>query len=165
MEIYTGESKEKFHRFLANEAKKNSVHSNLYTALPLYTISEELFQNILERNHVAAEKQQMLLQELHRVKDHFLQTLRFNSVEDRIPVLSQEEYAEMPLTLSLSEMFTNMKSAVPTMSIWNIITRPWHLQNAVRITQFCRSMPAFSETFRFKSSTMNGLSFLKTKVR
>ena len=105
MEIYTGESKEKFHRFLANEAKKNSIHSNLYTALPLYTISEELFQNILERNHVAAEKQQMLLQELHRVKDHFLQTLRFSSVEDRIPVLSQEEYAEMPLTLSLSEMF------------------------------------------------------------
>ena len=47
----------------------------------------------------------MLLQELHRVKDHFLQTLRFSSVEDRIPVLSQEEYAEMPLTLSLSEMF------------------------------------------------------------
>ena len=105
MEIYTGESKEKFHRFLANEAKKNGVHSNLYTALPLYTISEELFQNILERNHVAAEKRQMLLQELHRVKDNFLQTLRFSSVEDRIPVLSQEEYAEMPLTLSLSEMF------------------------------------------------------------
>lgn len=105
MEIYTGESKEKFHRFLAGESKKDGAHSNLYTALPLYTISEELFQNILERNHIAAEKQQMLLQELHRVKDNFLQTLQSSSVEDRIPVLSQEEYAEMPLTLSLSETF------------------------------------------------------------
>ena len=105
MEIYTGESKEKFHRFLAGEAQKDGTHSNLYTALPLYTISEELFRNILERNHVPAEKQQMLLQELHRAKDNFLQTLRFSSVEDRIPALSREEYAEMPLTLSLSEAF------------------------------------------------------------
>ena len=105
MEIYTGESKEKFHRFLANEAKKNGVHSNLYTALPLYTISEELFQNILERNHIPTEKQQMLLQELRREKDNFLQTLQSGSVEDRIPALSREEYAEMPLALSLSEAF------------------------------------------------------------
>lgn len=45
MEIYTGESKEEFHRFLAGEAGKDGVSSNLYTALPLYTISEELFQN------------------------------------------------------------------------------------------------------------------------
>ena len=105
MEIYTGESKEKFHCFLAGKSKKNGIYSNLYTALPLYTISAELFQNILERNHVAAEKQQILLQELHRVKDNFLQTLQSGSVEDRIPVLSQEEYAEKSLTLSLSETF------------------------------------------------------------
>ena len=105
MEIYTGESKEEFHRFLAGEAGKDGVSSNLYTALPLYTISEELFQNILERNHIPAEKQQMLLQELRREKDNFLQTLQSGPVEDRIPALSREEYAEMPLTLSLSEAF------------------------------------------------------------
>lgn len=105
MEIYTGESKEEFHRFLAGEAGKDGVSSNLYTALPLYTISEELFQNILERNHIPAEKQQVLLQELHREKDNFLQTLQSGSVEDRIPALSREEYAEMPLALSLSEAF------------------------------------------------------------
>ena len=105
MEIYTGESKEEFHRFLAGEAGKDGVSSNLYTALPLYTISEELFQNILERNHIPVEKQQMLLQELRREKDNFLQTLQSGPVEDRIPALSREEYAEMPLTLSLSEAF------------------------------------------------------------
>ena len=105
MEIYTEESKEEFHRFLAGEAGKDGVSSNLYTALPLYTISEELFQNILERNHIPAEKQQMLLQELRREKDNFQQTLQSGSVEDRIPALSREEYAEMPLTLSLSEAF------------------------------------------------------------
>lgn len=105
MEIYTGESKEEFHRFLAGEAGKDGVSSNLYTALPLYTISEELFQNILERNHIPTEKQQMLLQELRREKDNFLQTLQSGSVEDRIPALSREEYAEMPLALSLSEAF------------------------------------------------------------
>lgn len=105
MEIYTGESKEEFHRFLAGEAGKDGASSNLYTALPLYTISEELFQNILERNHIPTEKQQMLLQELRREKDNFLQTLQSGSVEDRIPALSREEYAEMPLALSLSEAF------------------------------------------------------------
>lgn len=105
MEIYTEESKEEFHRFLAGEAGKDGVSSNLYTALPLYTISEELFQNILERNYIPTEKQQMLLQELRREKDNFLQTLQSGSVEDRIPALSREEYAEMPLTLSLSEAF------------------------------------------------------------
>ena len=105
MEIYTRESKKEFHRFLVGEAGKNGVSSNLYTALPLYTISEELFQNILERNHIPVEKQQMLLQELRREKDNFLQTLQSGPVEDRIPALSREEYAEMPLTLSLSEAF------------------------------------------------------------
>ena len=105
MEIYTEKSKDRFYDFLANEAQKEGKYSDLYASLPLYTISDELFQNILKRNHVAEEKQQMLLHDLHGIRDNFLQMLQSNSVEDRIPLLSQEEYVKTPLTLSLSETF------------------------------------------------------------
>ena len=99
MEIYTAESKEEFHRFLAGETKKSGKQFNLYTTLPFYTISKELFQKILNRNHIAVEKQQMLLQDLCRTRTIFLQMLLSSSVEDRTPVLSQEAYGEMPLLL------------------------------------------------------------------
>lgn len=105
MEIYTAESKEEFHRFLAGETKKSGKQFNLYTTLPFYTISKELLQKILNRNHIAAEKQQMLLQDLCRTRTIFLQMLLSSSVEDRIPVLSQEAYREMPLLLPHSEAF------------------------------------------------------------
>ena len=105
MEIYTAESKEEFHRFLAGETKKSGKQFNLYTTLPFYTISKELLQKILNRNHIAVEKQQMLLQDLCRTRTIFLKMLLSSSVEDRIPVLSQEAYREMPLLLPCSEAF------------------------------------------------------------
>lgn len=105
MDIYTEESREKFYRFLASESKKDGERCNLYATLPLYTISDELFMRILERNHVAGDKQRMLLHDLHTLRDDFMQTIQFSLIEDRIPVLSQDEYAGTPLKLSLSGAF------------------------------------------------------------
>ena len=105
MEIYTEESKEKFHNFLINETTENGDYRNFYTGLPLYTISDELFQKMLKRNNISTEKQNRLLCDLHRIREEFIQRIQSFSVEDRIPVISQEEYINTPLKLSLSELF------------------------------------------------------------
>ena len=47
----------------------------------------------------------MLLRDLCRIRTNFLHILQSGSVEDRIPVISQEEYKKMSLTMSLSEVF------------------------------------------------------------
>lgn len=105
MDIYTEDSREGFYSFVRSESVKSGERSNLYSTLPLYTISDELFISILKRNHISEDKQQVLLENLKIIKNNFVQSVQSGSVEDMIPVLSQKEYTDTPLTLSLSGTF------------------------------------------------------------
>ncbi len=105
MDIYTEDSRESFYSFVRSESVKSGERSNLYSTLPLYTISDKLFISILKRNHISEDKQQILLENLQIIKNNFVQSVQSGSVEDMIPVLSQKEYTDTPLTLSLSGTF------------------------------------------------------------
>lgn len=105
MDIYTEDSRDSFYSFVRSELVKSGERSNLYSTLPLYTISNELFISILKRNHISEDKQQILLDNLRIIKNNFVQSVQSGSVEDMIPVLSQKEYTDTPLTLSLSGTF------------------------------------------------------------
>lgn len=105
MDIFTGESKDKFYSFLSVESEKEGERCNLHSALPLYTISDELFIQILERSHVADCEKQVLTDYLRTIRNYFVKTVQYCLTEDIIPVLSREEYEDSPLTLSLSGAF------------------------------------------------------------
>ena len=101
MDIFTGESKDQFYSFLSVESEKEGEHCHLYSTLPLYTISDELFIRILERNHVADSEKKLL----HTTRKYFTKMVQCCLTEEMVPILSQEEYVDSPLTLSLSGAF------------------------------------------------------------
>lgn len=105
MDIYTEESKDKFYSFLSDESEKEGERCNLHSTLPLYTISDELFGKILERSHVADNEKKRLTDYLRTIRNYFIKTVQCCLTEDMVPVLSKEEYADSPLTLSLSGAF------------------------------------------------------------
>lgn len=105
MDIFTEESKDRFYSFLSVESEKEGEHCNLYSTLPLYTISDELFIRILERNHVADSDKKLLIEYLHTIRRYFIKAVQCCLIEDMLPILSQEEYADSPPTLSLSGAF------------------------------------------------------------
>lgn len=105
MDIYTEESSERFYSFLSEESEKEGERCNLHSTMPLYTISDELLDNILERCHIADNKRKQLTDYLHIIRNYFIKTVQCCLTEDMIPVLSQEEYENSPLTLSLSGAF------------------------------------------------------------
>lgn len=105
MDIYMEESREMLYSFLSDESEKEGERCNLHATLPLYTISDELFLQILERNHISDNQQHVLLEYLHTIRNYFMKTVQCCLTEDMVPVLSQEEYGDAPLTLSLSGAF------------------------------------------------------------
>lgn len=105
MDIYKEESKDKFYSFLSDESEKEGERCNLHSTLPLYTISDKLFGKILERCHVADSERKLLTDYLHTIRNYFIKTVQCCLTEDMVPVLSKEEYADSPLTLSLSGAF------------------------------------------------------------
>ncbi|MGN0583970.1 MAG: helix-turn-helix transcriptional regulator [Ruminococcus sp.] len=105
MEIYTEKSVDRLYSFLSDESEKEGERCNLHSSLPLYTISDELLGKILERSHVADNEKKLLTDYLRRIRKYFIKTVQCCLTEDMIPVLSQEEYGNSPLTLSLSGAF------------------------------------------------------------
>ncbi|MGN0612762.1 MAG: helix-turn-helix transcriptional regulator [Porcipelethomonas sp.] len=105
MDIYTEDYRDKFYSFLSDESEKEGERCNLRSALPLYTVSDELLIRILERNHVPSGEQQVLLDYLHTIRNYFTKTVQCCLTEDMVPVLSREEFEDSPLTLSLSGAF------------------------------------------------------------
>lgn len=105
MDIFTGDSKNKFYNFLSAESEKEGERCNIHSTLPLYTISDELFGGILERNHVADNEKELLTDYLHTIRNYFIKTVHCCMTDDMVPILSQEEYADSPLALSLSGAF------------------------------------------------------------
>lgn len=73
--------------------------------MPLYTISDELFIRILERNHVADSDKKLLIEYLHTIRKYFIKAVQCCLIEDMVPILTQKKYADSPLTLSLSGAF------------------------------------------------------------
>ena len=105
MNIFTEESKNSFYDFFEQESKKCGEYCNLYSSLPLYTISDELFINMLEKNNISKDIQKNLLNDLHIIKSNFIKEIELGSVHDIIPVFSEIEYKKLPLTLFLSDTF------------------------------------------------------------
>ncbi|MBR2282900.1 MAG: helix-turn-helix transcriptional regulator [Ruminococcus sp.] len=105
MDIYDVTKKEAFFAFVSSESKAHSERHTMYTSLPLYTISDKLFLDILRRNGVPKSSLKQFLEYLHFEKREFLGTIQSCKVTDIIPRLTAEDIAEAPPVLSLSGGF------------------------------------------------------------
>ena len=104
MDIYRSDRKEELARQL-RELWQEGDRRVVNCSLPLYTMDEPLLERILEHNAVNdADKEQ-----IRRYRADYLAATEKLLIENKItivvPKLSEEQFAQMPLNLALSELF------------------------------------------------------------
>ncbi len=87
------------------ESKVEGARRSMLSALPLYTLSGDLLDHILQRNCVS-EADAAVIREYHALLQKQIGTILSHSpVCDDIPVLTADAFAERPMALSISCVF------------------------------------------------------------
>ena len=105
MDIYRSESENQYRSFLQMDAETPGSRRSILSALPLYTISEELLERILERNGLPEEDRAKIRGYAAQQRDRMEELLKRDTVIDELPLMTPEEFAEHPMLLPLSDIF------------------------------------------------------------
>lgn len=105
MDIYRADKAENFRLQLISDSRIKGARRNILPSPPIYTVSRELLERILAHNDVDSDTAKKIIDFAGSQHDLFLSVLSHSSITDEIPVISEEELKNYPITLSLSEMF------------------------------------------------------------
>ena len=105
MDIYGQNRKTAFDRFLEADKHEAGARRTILSSLPIYTLSDDLAQRILRRNHISDQEQLMILNHIHAEQRRIEQILEHSALSDLLPVVSEREYSRYPMGLSLAGMF------------------------------------------------------------
>lgn len=92
-------------RFLDGYNHIPGVRKELLSTPPIYTISDELLDRILERNRIAKSDRAIIRSYIKQERDRFRRIAEISRIEDHIPNVSREDYDTNPVFLSLSGLF------------------------------------------------------------
>ena len=103
MKIYKKDSENAYNTFLQVDSKTEGCRRKILSALPLYTATDELIDKILRKNNILNEE---------KIKEYVInqrkmidEILKHDTITEEIPILTEEEFKQFPMTLSLSGMF------------------------------------------------------------
>ena len=103
MKIYKKDSENAYNTFLQVDSKTEGCRRTILSALPLYTATDELIDKILRKNNILNEE---------KIKEYVInqrkmidEILKHDTITEEIPILTEEEFKQFPMTLSLSGMF------------------------------------------------------------
>lgn len=105
MKIYREASMTEFQEFLQKDATNQGKRHSILSALPIYTLSDELLSQILTHNHIEDNDMIRIKNYTKQQKAIFSQILQNNTILDTVPNLTKEEFEAHPMLLSLSGMF------------------------------------------------------------
>lgn len=105
MEIYRAETENLFQAFLVSDAEERGNRHNILSSPPIYTMSEELLQKILTRNQLPQATADKILRFAEQQRALAEATLQNNSVLDELNTLTEEEFQQHPVPLSLAGTF------------------------------------------------------------
>ncbi len=105
MEIYRSDKENELNTFLRADAAKTGNRRSILSTLPLYTIDPTLLIKILKRNAVPEKEQRRISEYAKLQRERVLSILQTETLEDEIPIVSAEEFAERPQVLALSGLF------------------------------------------------------------
>lgn len=105
MEIYREEQSAALNAFLAADAEIPQKRRNTLSSLPIYTIGQSTLEEMLKAHGVSPETVPGILKYAASQRAITEEMLKISTVEDEIPALSEAEFSENPMTLSLSGMF------------------------------------------------------------
>lgn len=105
MNIFREYSKQSFHDYETMEANEIGNRHNIWSSLPIYTISDTLLDKILNRADISAEQKQELVDYATEKKKQTLKILEKNEIFDEVPTFSKEEFEAHPAHVCLSGAF------------------------------------------------------------
>lgn len=105
MEIYRSEQKNELNAFLITDTKTPGSRRSILSTLPLYTISNELLDQILTRNNIDSARKEEIRKHAKKQKERIKSILATDTIEAEIPAFTPENFAEDPPVLELSGIF------------------------------------------------------------
>ena len=105
MDIYRSEREAELNTFLISDIRKSGKRRGIRSTLPLYTISEELLEQILTRHGMDSGQKQQIRKHVKAQKERIVSILESETLEDEVPALTPEEFSKNPPVLDLSGIF------------------------------------------------------------
>ena len=109
MEIFTEETNQKFNDFLNNTVMESGPRHNILSAPPLYTLTNELLEEILSHSDIDSDTRQQIADYIDINKENTYKVLEKNTVLDEIIDLSEEEFNSYPVALPLAGLFIDKR--------------------------------------------------------
>lgn len=105
MEIYRSEQKNELNAFLITDTKTPGSRRSILSTLPLYTISNELLDQILTRNNIDSARKEEIRKHAKKQKERIKSILATDTIAAEIPAFTPENFAADPPVLELSGIF------------------------------------------------------------
>ena len=105
MDIYRSERENELNTFLLADAAKSGRRRSILSALPIYTVSDGLLEEILTRHGIDGEQKEIIKRYAAAQRQRITTVLKTEKVEDEVPIFTREELSEKPPVLELSGVF------------------------------------------------------------
>lgn len=105
MKIYRLEQAQDFQNFRLQNAHTHGERHYILSSLSLYTMTDGLLEQILAHNQLTPDEQAQIIDYVRSSRDFSEELLAHSPVTEEIPLLTEDEFAKYPMTLSLSGMF------------------------------------------------------------
>lgn len=105
MEIYRSDRKKDFSDFLTADSRRRGRRRSILSALPVYTMDNDLLHSILDRNGIDELRGKEITAYVSERKKRIESILESMTIEDEICCLSREEFETRPHALDLSGAF------------------------------------------------------------
>lgn len=105
MDIYREENSGALNAFLLADSHISGKRRNILSSLPIYTMEEDYLKILLQKHPLSESDRQSILSFAEFQRNTAREILKSNIIEDEIPTLSEEEFRQYPMLLSLSGMF------------------------------------------------------------
>jgi len=109
MEIYRENNINEYYIFLKRDESIKSDRNRYLSSLPLFTISNELLLDILNRNNLAKDDIDKILKNKDKELKYINNILKENRIKDYIYILTENEFKNETPSLSLDNLFFNKK--------------------------------------------------------
>lgn len=109
MNIYKEENSKSYNLFLDDYLNKDEDRKRILSSLPLFTMSDDLLNEILKNNKVPKKDINKIINYKNEEFNKYNNLLKNNNINDIIYILSKEEFNKNVPSLSLSNIFYDKK--------------------------------------------------------
>ena len=109
MNIYKEENSKSYNLFLDDYLNKDGDRKRILSSLPLFTMSDDLLNEILKNNKVPKKDINKIINYKNEKFNKYNNLLKNNNINDIIYILSKEEFNKNVPSLSLSNIFYDKK--------------------------------------------------------